>query len=230
MFKKISLLLFSTTVLTAQTLSQGQCFLDHSNYKKAIPIFEKLSGKAKTTNNDDLFVESQNGIADCYMDLGANYKALALLKQNIYLLNSKHSSNYALFAKTHQLLANCYDKLYLIEDYLKESNVFYTYYKKAYPNTEIYKALYYTYLGRYYNMRYLIPKAFYYTNAALKIYHKNKKESHLIDAYLVYNAHSFTLRNYQGTSLKEKIKYVDSSSYFLNKITTAEEKRDQIPR
>lgn len=200
-----------------QTLAEAQNYLDRSDYKNAMTIYSQNQTKAKTRKDISLLVESQNGMADCYIDLDANYKALAVLKQNIHLLNSTHSSNYALFAKTHQLLANCYDKLYWIEDYLKESNAFYSYYKKAYPNSEIYKALYYTYLGRYYNMRYLIPKAYYYTNSALKIYHKNKKEAHLIDAYLVYNTHSFTLRNYPGTTQLEKIKYVDSLHYFLNK-------------
>lgn len=212
-----ALLFFIPFVSIGQPLAEAQNYLDRSDYKKAMAIYSENQNKAKATNNISLLVESQNGMADCYIDLGANYKALALLKQNINLLKTKHSTNYALFAKTHQLLANCYDKLYLIEDYLKESNAFYSYYKKAYTNTEIYKALYYTYLGRYYNMRYLIPKAFYYTNAALKIYHKNKKEAHLIDAYLVYNAHSFTLRNYPGIPLTEKIQYVDSLHYFLKK-------------
>ena len=212
-----ALLFFIPFVSIGQSLAEAQNYLDHSEYKKAMSIYSENQHKARTTNDISLLVESQNGMADCYIDLGGNYKALELLKQNIHLLKINHSSNYALFAKTHQLLANCYDKLYLLDDYLKESNSFYTYYKKAYPNSEIYKALYYTYLGRYYNMRYLVPKAFYYTNAALKIYHKNKKGAHLIDVYLVYNAHSFTLRNYQHTSLTEKIKYVDSLSYFLNK-------------
>ena len=187
-----ALLFFIPFVSIGQHLAEAQNYLDRSDYKKAMAIYSQNQNKAKDTNDISLLVESQNGMADCYIDLGANYKALAVLKQNINLLKTKHSNNYALFAKTHQLLANCYDKLYLIEDYLKESNAFYSYYKKAYPNSEIYKALYYTYLGRYYNMRYLVPKAFYYTNAALKIYHKNKKEAHLIDAYLVYNAHSLT--------------------------------------
>ena len=212
-----ALLFFIPFFSIGQHLAEAQYYLDRSDYKKAMAIYSQNQNKAKDTNDISLLVESQNGMADCYIDLGANYKALGLLKQNINLLNSNHNSNYALFAKTHQLLANCYDKLYLLEDYLKESNAFYSYYKKAYPNSEIYKALYYTYLGRYYNMRYLIPKAFYYTNAALKIYHKNKKEAHLIDAYLVYNAHSFTLRNYPRTTQLEKIKYVDSLHYFLNK-------------
>ncbi len=200
----------------AQELSDAQNYLEHSDYKKAIPLFNNLSEQGKQTNNVELFVSSQNGIADCYMDMGINYKAMALLKETISYLNKQSNKNFLLLAQTHRLLANCYDKLYLAEDYLKESNIFYNYYQKSNPKKEIYKALYYSYLGRYYNMRFLIDKAFYYTDNALKIYHSNKKDSDLIDIYGLYNAHCFTLRN-KSIPIEEKFKYVDSLKYFINK-------------
>lgn len=110
------LLLFSVFV-KGQSLQVAQNFLDRSDYKHAIPLYEKITRNAKLTKDLDLEVSAQNGIADCYIDLGANYKAMAVLKQNIALLNRPVTKNYLLLAKTHQLLAICYDKLYLIEDY-----------------------------------------------------------------------------------------------------------------
>lgn len=209
-----SFLLLSSFIY-GQSLQKAQNYLDHSDYKHAVPLFEKITKEAKLNQKIDLQVMAQNGLADCYMDLGANYKAKALLKANLHLLEKQKKKNFLLLAQTHQWLAICYDKLSLIEDYLTECHLFYSYYKKAAPDKEIYKGLYYAYLGRYYNMRYLIDKAFYYTNTALQIYHKHKKE-HLIDDYVFYNAHLFTIRNHKE-DIKTKLKYADSLHYFVDK-------------
>lgn len=198
-----------------QSLQKAQAYLDRSDYRHAVPLYEQISKEAKKRHNLDLEVEAKNGLADCYIDLGATHKAMAILKQNIIILNKPTTKNYLLLAKTHQLLAICYDKLYLIEDYLTETNTFYHYYKKAAPEKEIYKALYYAYVGRYYNMRGIIAKAFVYTNAALKIYHKHPDQKE-VDTYIFYNAHLFTERNHAPT-LAIKFQYVDSLRYFINK-------------
>jgi CHAT domain-containing protein len=210
-----ALLLLFSVMLTGQSLQVAQNYLDRSDYKKAIPLYEKITKDAKLTKDLDLEVSAQNGIADCYMDLGANYKAMAVLKKNIALLNKSVTKNYLLLAKTHQLLAICYDKLYLIEDYLTETNTFYSYYKRAAPEKVIYKALYYAYMGRYYNMRGIIDKAFFYTSSALKIYHKHPDEKK-VDSYIFYNAHLFTERNH-AKMVAISFKYVDSLTYFVNK-------------
>jgi len=205
--------LFSLSVpANSQTLTQAQKYLDHSDYKNAMENYSKLQEEAKKINNVSLIVQSQNGIASCYMDLGARYKALSLLKQNVQLLTQAKSTNYLLLAKTHQLLADNYNGLALYEDYLEQCHLFYSYYKKAYPDKEIFKAVYYAYLGRYYNIKFNIDKAYYYTSNALKIYHKNKKENYK-DAYLFYNAHLFTTRNHRADLCQ---KYIDSLSFFLN--------------
>jgi CHAT domain-containing protein len=198
-----------------QSLQKAQAYLDRSDYRHAVPLYEQISKEAKKRHNLDLEVEAKNGLADCYIDLDATYKAMAILKQNVVLLNKATTKNYLLLAKTHQLLAIGYDKLYLIEDYLTKTNTFYHYYKKAAPEKEIYKALYYAYVGRYYNMRGIIDKAFLYTNAALKIYHKHPDEKE-VDPYIFYNAHLFTERNHAPT-LAIKFQYVDSLRYFINK-------------
>jgi CHAT domain-containing protein len=208
-------LLLSAFIYGQSSLQKAQDYLDRSDYRNAVPLYEKITKEAKLNQNLDLQVTAQNGLADCYIDLGATYKAMAILKQNVILLNKVTTKNYLLLAKTHQLLAICYDKLYLTEDYLAECHTFYRYYKKTAPEKEIYKALYFAYIGRYYNMRFLIDKAFHYTSRALKIYHKHKKE-HLVDDYIFYNAHMFTIRNYKE-SLENKFKYLDSLQYFIHK-------------
>ena len=207
-------LLFFNSI-SGQSLEAAQNYLDHSDYKQAVPLFEKIADEAILVKNLDLQVTAQNGLADCYLDLGATYKAMAIIKQNIVLLNKPTTKNFLLLAKTHQLLANGYDKLFLIEDYLTECKTFYNCYKKAAPDKEIYKALYYAYVGRYYNMRFIVDKAFIYTSAALKIYHKQHEERE-VEPYLLYNAHLFTIRNHE-LNFAVKLKYIDSLRYFINK-------------
>lgn len=213
----ILIFMFCNTIY-GQHLKVANEYLNHSDYKNAIAFFEKAQIDSKTNSDISLFVEAQNGIATCYIELGANYKAMNLLQENITRLSKDKTKNYELLAKTHLLLADCYNNLFRLEDYLKECHLFYGFYQKAFPDTIIYKALYYSYLGRYYNLRYMIKDAYKYTNTALKIYHNNKKEAHLIDPYLLYNAHSFTIRNHLPfAQYKEKLKYTDSLTYFLNK-------------
>ena len=211
----VAVFILLSLALEGQSLQVAQNYSDRSDYRHAVPLYEKIINEAKLNQNLDLQVTAQNGLADCYMDLGATYKAMAILKQNIVLLNKAPNKNYLLLAKTHQLLANCYDKLYLIEDYLTETNIFYQYYKKAAPDKEIYKALYYAYIGRYYNMRIIIEKAFAFTNAALKIYHKHLDEKE-VDPYIFYNAHLFTIRN-RPKERKYKYVYRDSLNFLFNK-------------
>jgi CHAT domain-containing protein len=207
--------LMLSALIYGQSLQKAQDYLDRSDYRRALPLYEKITKEAKESHNIDLQVTAKNGLADCYIDLGATYKAMTILKQNIVLLNTATSKNYLLLAKTHQLLAICYDKLFLLEDYLAETNTFYRYFKKAAPEKEIYKALYYAYVGRYYNMRFMVNKAFFYTSSALKIYHKQPGQKE-VDPYIFYNAHLFTERNHAPT-LAIKFQYVDSLRYFINK-------------
>lgn len=200
----------------SQTLTDADNYLDRSDYKNAIAIYSKLQGEAKTIKSVSLLVQSQNGIASCYMELGARYKALSLLKQNAKLLKETKSKNYLLSAKTHQLLADNYNALALYEDYLEQCHLFYSFYQKAYPDKEIFKALYYAYLGRYYNIKFLMAKSEFYTTTALKIYHKNQNEAYLIEEYLIYLNHLFTIRN-AGVPADERLIFADTTARSFSK-------------
>ena len=211
-----------------QTLTQAQKYLDHSDYKNAMVIYSKLQQNAKKRNDISLLVQSQNGIASCYLDLGARYKGLLLLKQNVQFLTQSKSKKYLLLAKTHQLLADNYNSLALYEDYLVECHLFYFYYKKAFPEKEIFKALYYAYLGRYYNIQYLMDKSEFYTKTALKIYHKNKKDTYLIEEYLIYLSHLFTIRNTAATA-EERLIFADTTAqYFLKEYQYQNIKKSRV--
>lgn len=208
--------LFVNAVAFCQSIPVAQGYLDHSNYKKAIPIFMDITKEALQQKNLILQITAQNGLADCFTDLGAYYKSNEILKENIKLLNQTKSKNYELYAATYLLQIPNYDNLFLLEDYLKSCNSYYFYIKKAHPDKEIYKALYYSYLGRYHSLIYLPTQATYYTTTALKIYHKNIKDASFIDAYKIYNTHTFSLRNAE-TSFSIKNKFVDSLTFLLNK-------------
>lgn len=208
--------LIISPISKAQSLNDAQYYLNHSDYKVAISKFQRIKKKAITENKVVTIALATNGLADCYSDLGAYYKSNILLNENLKLLNTSKNKDYKLIATTHLLIANNYDNLFFFDEYLKHCKLYYYNISKAFPKTEIYKAVYFSCLGRYYNIRMEIDKANYYTVTALKIYHKNKKDDHLIEVHKLYNAHTFTIRN-THIPFEDKIKYKDSVAIFLNK-------------
>lgn len=54
-------------------------------------MYEKIATEAKQANNIGLEVKAQNGLADCYTDLGVYYKSNVLLKENLKLLNASRN-------------------------------------------------------------------------------------------------------------------------------------------
>lgn len=213
-------LLFASSLLEAQTFKDAQFHLDHSNYKKAIAFFEAIKTTAQKNSNTEQIVLANNGIADCYTDLGAYYKSNSLLNENLNLLHTSKSKNYELYAKTHILVANNYSALMLLEDYQRECTLFYSYYQKAFPDKEIYKALYYAYIFRFHKIKLRSEKATFYAENALKIYHQNKSDGNLIDVYKIYQAYSFLIRDSENDNINSEanqLKYGDSLLYFFNK-------------
>lgn len=209
-------ILSTSSSLKAQSLKEAHLYLDKSDYNKAISLFSKIKNEAVKKNDVVSIVSAKNGIADCYTDLGAYYKSNILLQENLKTLNLSKIKNYKLLAETHLQMANNYDHLFFFEDYLKHCNQYYHFINKAFPKKEIYKALYYAYLGRYYNVKYQIDKANSYTEDALKIYRKNKKDANLIDVYKLYNAHCFTNRN-TPMPFPDRYKFIDTLLFHLNK-------------
>jgi len=213
-------LLFASSILKAQTSKEAQFYLDHSDYKNAIVSFEALKITAQKNSNTEEIVLANNGIANSYTDVGAYYKSNSILTENLNILNSSKSKNSELYAKTHVLMASNYSALMLLEDYKRECNLFYSYYQKAFPDKQIYKALYYAYIFRYYKLKYRSDKAAFYAQNALKIYRKNKSDERLIDVYKIYQAYSFLIRDSQDdivNSRNNQLEFADSLLYFFNK-------------
>lgn len=170
----------------------------------------------KSKNTISLF-KVNNAIADCYSDLGMYHTSISLLKNNLENIKKLNFKNFVLIANIHLSLANNYDQIFMFNKYLDHINKYYEAIDKAYPNQPIYKAFYYASLSRYYNIKYEIDKAKYYSLNALNIYHKNKKNSNLIEVHKLYAAHLFTLRNVDEKTYVNKFKYLDTLNYFLEK-------------
>lgn len=182
----------------------------------ALEQLEIIKNEVSKNKNSISLFKVNNAIADCYTDLGLYHKSLSLLKQNLKELQVSKIKQYEIIADTHLMMAHNYDFLFMHDHYLEHTQEYYNTIRKAYPNKPIYKALYYAYLSRYYNIKFEIDKANYYSSNALNIYHKNKVQSKRITIYKLYAAHLFTIRNTKSP-YKEKFKYLDTLNYFLEK-------------
>uniref|UniRef100_UPI00404AAC56 CHAT domain-containing protein n=1 Tax=Flavobacterium sp. TaxID=239 RepID=UPI00404AAC56 len=182
----------------------------------ALQQLEIIKKEVSIKNNKISLYKVNNAIADCYTDLGLYYKSLTLLKKNLKELQSSKIKYYEIIANTHLLMVNNYEFLFMYEPYLEHTESYYKTISKAHPNLSIYKALYYAYLSRYYNIKNQIDTANYYSSNALNIFHKNKAESNKIPVYKLYGAHLLTIRNTK-LPYEERFKYVDTLNYFLEK-------------
>ncbi len=212
------LIFFICIIVKGQNISNAKELLDSSNYKLALVECIKIQQQAIKENNINLLVSSTNLLAECYIDLGAYNLAIKTIKDVFNKNKNKiNKKNYLEFAKSHQLLADCYDNMMFVEMYLNECESFYRIYQKYAPEKDIYKSIYFAYKSRYYNIRFQISEAEKYSKKALSLWHKNKKDENLIEIYKLYAAHSFTIRN-TGLPYPEKFKYNDSINFYLNKI------------
>lgn len=188
------------------------------SYKPSIALEQLNVLKNNDYKNDKIATFAINiAIADCYTDLGMYHTSISLLKNNLENIKNLNFKNFVLIANTHLSLANNYDQIFMFNKYLDHINKYYEAIDKAHPNQPIYKAFYYASLSRYYNIKYEVDKAKYYSLNALNIYHKNKKKSNLIEVHKLYAAHLFTLRNVDEKTYVNKFKYLDTLNYFLEK-------------
>lgn len=188
------------------------------SYRPSIALEQLNILKNNDYKNDKIATFTINiAISDCYTDLGMYHTSISLLKDNLENIKNLNFKNYVQIANTHLSLANNYDQIFMFNKYLDHINKYYEAINKAYPDQPIYKAIYYASLSRYYNIKYEIDKAKYYSLKALNIYHKNKKKSNLIEVHKLYAAHLFTLRNVDEKTYVNKFKYLDTLNYFLEK-------------
>ncbi|MFD2551573.1 CHAT domain-containing protein [Bizionia sediminis] len=210
-------LLISFQAVSNEKLALAYTYLEYSELKKAIPLFQELANTAFQQNNAETYVQAQLGLAEAYTDLGTYNISIKTLNSLLLFLDAQKPQDYLSYAKLHRLLADNYAFLFLHSLALHHSNKFIHYYRLHAPNEEIYEALYHTYLGHYYNIKFDIPEAYKNTSKALEIYHQNKTSAHLIDVYKIYENHSFTLRNHPHSPKNYKHLYTDSLKTIINK-------------
>lgn len=201
--------LFSWIASSNDKLKLAYEYLEKSDLKNAIILFEELTAKEFKSEEAAIFKSSFLGLAEAYTDLGAYHLSNKTLNKLVAVLDNTCSKDYLTFAKVHRQFADNYDLLFLSEAYLTNVNKFIKFYRLAAPKNKMYEAVYHAYLGRYYNLKFDLATAYKNTTRALNIYHKNKNFSNLIDVYKVYESHCFTLRN-TGDPQSVKESYIDT--------------------
>lgn len=191
-----------------------QC-LDRSDLTRAITLYKSLSDSSFRVTRPDLYLEAQIGLAKAYTDLGVYHLSIKTIENSLSFLESCESSDYATFGRLHLLLADNYDHLFLLEDFMRHTNHFIDYYRRSQPDSEIFEALYHAYLGRYYNLTFAIDQAYQNTSRALELFYQSKSYSDDIEFYKIYESHCFTLRNYSDSE-REKQLYVDTLKLVVN--------------
>jgi len=83
-------------------------------------LYEKSTEKAKLSKKFDFQEAAQNVLADCYLDSGANFEAMAIRKQNIVFLNKHKTKNYLLLAKDKVSMSSLVKSNYVL---LKKKNI-----------------------------------------------------------------------------------------------------------
>lgn len=183
--------------------------LDKSDLRTSIVLFEELSLPKVENEQPEIYTQALLGLAEAYTDLGTYHLSIETLNRLLIFLDSKQPEDYFMYAKAHRLLVENYDFLFLHKKYLYHVNEFIRYYRLSDPDFKLYEAVYHAYLGRYYNLKFDINKAYEHTSKALNIYHKNRRHSNFKEIYKLYESHCFTLRNYPvSESIKKK--YIDT--------------------
>ncbi|GGE15744.1 hypothetical protein GCM10010831_16320 [Psychroflexus salis] len=182
-------------------------------------LYDKELNLEKTLKKNELTelskIDVKLDLADVYLQRGKLFQSLQVLNEII-----KEHFEFKLLpkqqAKAHLGLANTYDKIIEVDRFLEHTEKFRYYFGLAYPDKEIYEALYYSYISRYYSIRMLHDKANLYARKSLSILHKNINDSHLIAVELIYLNYLFSLRNYSD-NFELKKSYRDTIEIILNK-------------
>lgn len=207
---RLALLLLFTNLSYTQKQASNQSEL--SLYKKQLKLKELVNSQGLTKDEKYPYVIA---LADIYLQRGKLFNSLLVLNKVLdgdsgNELIPKHQ------AEVHLRLANTYDKIVDVENFLIQTEKFHEYYNLAYPNKKIYDALYFSYLSRYYSMRMLYDKAALYAEKSLTLFHQNKSDSSLIAVELIYLNQLFSLRNY-SKDFDLKSKYRDTIENILEK-------------
>ncbi len=208
----VCIFLFSN-LIASKHLDVAREFRDNSDFSSAIRSYKIVISNSETHLKE--YYTASLELADVYTDLGTHRLAIQLLLGIVDHLDNQSSTDYLIYAKTHQLLADNYYFLFLLDDFLIQIKKFHKYYLLYDSNEQIYTAIYYAYLSKYCNVKYDIDNAYNYSLKALEIYHNNKSSSYLVDSYIFYESHCFSIRNYDiNDSIRKN--YFDTLEVLVN--------------
>jgi CHAT domain-containing protein len=190
-------------------IAEAYQLLEKSDLKSAITLFEKISASDMAKQDTQLYFSAQLGLAEAYTDLGAYHLSLDVLFNLTQHLHSTQSVDYLSFARVHRLIADNYDLLYYLEDFLFHVKEFNRYFELHSSDYQVFESLYFSYLGRYFNYKYDIVQANSYTLQSLEIYWQNPDIFPLDIVLKLYENHCFSIRNH-NMELADKRAFVDT--------------------
>jgi CHAT domain-containing protein len=160
--------------------------------------------------------------AQKYYELGARLIALEMADSATIIAETTKLSPSTALAELYILKTHIYYDLSLLEYMPENSAKAYKIYQQIHPNKDIFRALHYGVLSRYYNHKNKMDSASFFSEEALKILNNNRADAALIDDYLIYMFHASTMRNRQDLSVRIKGKYLsnaysDSAIWYCNK-------------
>lgn len=204
----------------SQSLEDGHKSIEKGEYNEAITIFNNLIQKGKK-ENASLYVEAKLGLAKVYTDIGVMHLSNIILKQLKEFIISDDPKQRNKLAKINLMIADNYDLLFNLKEFLNHIDKFYTDYKSQDNYSEIYEATYHAYMSRYYNLSFDINQAYFHSTKALDFSHKYSQKENInndaliIEPYKIYAAHCLTLRNYAKVNTNERQKYFDTLKHLV---------------
>lgn len=211
-----SLCLSAQVAHANERLSKAQAHLERSALDKAIPLFQELSDSTTRSIDPYLYLRARLGLAEAYTDLGTYHLSNRVLRETLVFLEELESVDFSMVGRVHQLMADNNDLLFRHDDYLYHTEQFIHFYRLAEGSSDLREAVYHSYMGRYYNLKYAIDQAFFHSSKSLELFHASGAPYSDPQVVKLYEGHCLTLRNYPGPEF-EKYLYVDTLKTLVNR-------------
>jgi CHAT domain-containing protein len=223
-------LFFLILVYTFSFSLEGQSFLPPLTKDNFVAQTNKLADAIRRESTVSGRLRLSLELAHAYNEFGQFHRAIALGKA-LDTLDEKTKDRYApQMAELYYVMAMAYERLIIEQPMLIEAKKMRKYYQKAYPDKEIYEALYFAFLSRYYGMGMANRTGQKYSEKSLQIFHRNRADEHLIPIHYIYMVQAFSYRNVANINYDDNKKYADTVLYYLDKhnITNTFEKNYAI--
>lgn len=195
---------------------EGQSFLPPLTKDNFVAQTNKLADAIRLESTVSGRLRLSLELAHAYLEFGQFHRAIALGKA-LDTLDEKTKDRYASqMAELYYAMALAYDRLLLEQSMLQEAKKMRKYHRIAFPDKEIYEALYYAFLSKYYNTGMANMTGLKYSEKSLKIFHRNRSDAHLIPIHYLYNNQAFSYRNIANINYDNNKKYADTVLYYLD--------------